>query len=69
MCTKTPAGIPQRQQPSSSIPSINLQVELDAITNAVILKRKLILEWPLALSFQHNFVRLSANTSRDLGFE
>lgn len=52
-----------------SIPSINFQIQLHAITNTIVFQRQLVLEWPFALPFEHDLVRFSANAGCDLGFE
>ena len=49
--------------------SLYSQVQLDPITNTVILQRKLILKRPLPLPLQHNFVRLPSNPRSHLSFE
>lgn len=47
----------------------DLQIQLNAIANTIILQRELVLERSLALSFQHNLVWLPTDSCSDLCFE
>ena len=48
-----------------SIPSINLQIQLHAMTHPIVLQRQLILKRPLPLPLQHNLVWLASNHHGD----
>lgn len=62
-----PHSIPSQTNTSqypTSIARIKLQIKLHTITNAIILKRERVLERPLALSLEHNLMRLPSNARR-----
>jgi hypothetical protein len=50
----------------SDIVEGDLQVELDSITDAIILQCERVLKRPLALPFQHDLMRLTPNSRSNL---
>ena len=49
--------------------SEHLQIELDAVADAIIFERQRVLERSLALTFQQDLMGLSTDASSNLGFE